>query len=80
MKQTEVLISGHCQPEFAAVRDAFEANFKDRGELGAAVSVFRGGEKCVDLWGGWADKAQTRPWAEDTIICMISVGAVLAAL
>jgi len=73
-------IQGYCDPEFAAVREVFEANFRERGERGAAVAVFRDGVQRVDLWGGWADKAQTRPWAQDTIVCMMSVGKGMAAL
>ncbi|MBT2366052.1 beta-lactamase family protein [Streptomyces sp. ISL-10] len=61
-------IDGHCDERFAAVRDAFEDNFRERGELGAAVSVLVGGESVVDLWGGWADPARTRPWERDTLV------------
>lgn len=61
-------IHGHCDPHFAAVRTAFEENFRDRGELGAAVAVTVDGEMVVDLWGGWADAARTRPWERDTLV------------
>src|SRR6185503_4685799 len=30
--------------------------------------VFHEGACVVDLWGGWADRARTRPWARDTLI------------
>ncbi|WP_448661440.1 serine hydrolase domain-containing protein [Sphingomonas sp. CJ20] len=73
-------IEGYCVPEFAAVRDAFADNFRHRGEQGAAVCVYRRGQKLVDLWGGWADAAGTRPWRRDTIVCMMSVGKGMAAL
>ncbi|MEU1007528.1 MULTISPECIES: serine hydrolase domain-containing protein [unclassified Streptomyces] len=61
-------IHGHCDPRFAAVREAFEENFRERGELGAAVAVTVAGETVVDLWGGWADAARTRPWERDTVV------------
>ncbi len=61
-------VHGHCDPRFGAVRTAFEENFQDRGELGAAVAVTLDGETVVDLWGGWADPAHTRPWARDTLV------------
>ncbi|MDT9687064.1 serine hydrolase domain-containing protein [Streptomyces sp. P9(2023)] len=61
-------IEGQCDPRFAAVRDAFEANFRDRDELGAAVTVQVHGETVVDLWGGWADAARTRRWERDTVV------------
>ena len=37
---------------FEPVRDEFERNFAERGEVGAACCVYRGGEPVVDLWGG----------------------------
>ncbi|MEU7338344.1 serine hydrolase domain-containing protein [Streptomyces sp. NPDC007074] len=61
-------VHGHCDARFSAVRTAFEENFRDRGELGAAVSVTLGGETVVDLWGGWADAAGTRPWERETLV------------
>ncbi|MFE1749385.1 serine hydrolase domain-containing protein [Streptomyces anandii] len=61
-------VHGHCDPRFAAVRTAFEDNFRDRAELGAAVAVTVDGETVVDLWGGWADPARTRPWERDTLV------------
>ena len=58
---------GTCAVPFAEVRDEFERNFADRGEVGASVCVTVEGETVVDLWGGVADPATERPWAEDTI-------------
>ncbi|MFF1292447.1 MULTISPECIES: serine hydrolase domain-containing protein [unclassified Streptomyces] len=61
-------VQGHCDERFAAVRAAFEENFRERGELGAAVAVTVGGRTVVDLWGGWADAARTRAWERDTLV------------
>ncbi|MFJ8019276.1 serine hydrolase domain-containing protein [Streptomyces sp. NPDC096311] len=61
-------VHGHCDARFAAVRTAFEENFRDRDELGAAVTVTLDGETVVDLWGGWADAARTRPWERETLV------------
>lgn len=66
MSEHEPHVHGDCDPRFTAVRTAFEANFRERGELGAAVTVTLGGETVVDLWGGWADAARTRAWERDT--------------
>ncbi|MEU3844596.1 serine hydrolase domain-containing protein [Streptomyces sp. NPDC028635] len=68
MSHDEPQVHGHCDPRFTAVRDAFEENFRQRGELGAAVAVTVGGRTVVDLWGGWADAARTRPWERDTVV------------
>ncbi|MET7765776.1 serine hydrolase domain-containing protein [Streptomyces sp. NPDC005393] len=68
MTQSVPLIQGHCDARFAGVRDAFEANFAERGELGAAVTVRVGGQSVVDLWGGWADGGRTVAWERDTLV------------
>jgi CubicO group peptidase (beta-lactamase class C family) len=60
-------IRGTCAPRFAAVREAFAANFDAGLEVGASVAVMHDGELVVDLWGGHADAAGTRPWERDTI-------------
>jgi CubicO group peptidase (beta-lactamase class C family) len=60
------------------VREAFAENFATRRELGAAVSVIVEGRTVVDLWAGSADIAHTRPWLEDTLVNVFSVGKALA--
>ncbi|WP_328889952.1 serine hydrolase domain-containing protein [Streptomyces sp. NBC_00316] len=61
-------IHGHCDDRFSGVRAAFVANFSERDELGAAVTVLVDGEPVADLWGGWADGARTRPWERETLV------------
>jgi CubicO group peptidase (beta-lactamase class C family) len=68
MTQPAPHVHGHCDARFAAVRTAFEENFQGRDELGAGVTVTLDGETVVDLWGGWADAARTRPWERDTLV------------
>lgn len=75
-------IGGHVAPGFEKVRAAFEANFANGSECGASVCATHAGRIVVDLWGGYADPARTRPWRQDTIVNMMSVakGAVSVAL
>jgi CubicO group peptidase (beta-lactamase class C family) len=77
---SEIPLEGVYDPRFAAVRDAFRTNFAERGEPGAAVAIAVGGRVVVDLWGGWSDRARTRPWARDTIVNIFSVGKALSAI
>ncbi|MBW7836934.1 MAG: beta-lactamase family protein [Sphingomonadales bacterium] len=76
----DIVIEGSCEPAFEAVRRTFEENFRTRGEIGAAVCLYAGNRKVVDLWGGIADPETGRRWREDTIVCMMSVGKSMAAL
>ncbi len=74
------MIDGFVAPGFEPVRDAFEANFRDRGELGAACAAYQGGELIVDLWGGHRDAARRRPWERDTLVLVYSTSKGLAAM
>ena len=64
----ELTIAGECTDQFAAVRDAFVANFDRNDELGASFSVTLGGEVVVDLYGGWADPGRSMQWRGDTVV------------
>jgi CubicO group peptidase (beta-lactamase class C family) len=76
----DISISGTCAPEFSGVREAFERNFREREEVGAAVCVYKNGKKVVDLWGGYKDLAHAQAWEEDTIVIMNSVAKSMSAL
>lgn len=69
---TDVEIHGWCASDFRRVRDAFEQNFAQRNEVGAAVAAFADGELVVNLWAGSADAAGTRPWRENTLAAIMS--------
>ena len=73
-------IRGWCDERFAGVRSALARNFRDHGEVGAAVAITIEGRLVVDLWAGWADRIRTRPWQRDTLVNVFSVGKAMAAL
>lgn len=75
-----VEIHGFAAPPYARVKDAFAANFAEADEVGARFSLVQGGETVVDLWAGHADRARTRPFAEDTLTPIFSTTKALAAL
>ena len=75
----DVEIRGVCPPRFAAVREAFAANFAAGLELGARFALAIEGEIVVDLMGGWADRDQTRPFAEETLTPVFSTTKALAS-
>ena len=77
---TKFPVSGLVVPGFEPVRAAFENNFTQHGEVGAALHVTIAGESVVDLWGGAADHAQTRPWTPDTLVNVWSAGKGWLAL
>ena len=75
-----VAISGNCDPGLGAVKDAFAANFADRGDVGASVALVMNGELTVDLWGGTQDVEGTVPWERDTIINVYSTTKTMSCL
>lgn len=65
---------------FASVRRAFQANFAEGLELGARFTAWADGVPVVDLLGGWADRAASRPFAADTLTPVFSTTKALAAV
>ncbi len=65
-------IQGFVAAGYEPVRRAFERNFRERRELGAAFAVVRDGRPVVDLWGGAADRAAGRCWQQDTLQLVFS--------
>lgn len=72
-------ITGDVTPEFEQVRTEFERNFLDRGEQGAACTIFHRGVKVVDLWGGYRCTRSRKPWTEQTLSLAFSVTKGMAA-
>lgn len=50
------------------IEERFLRNFEEKGELGAAVSVWKDGEEVVSLNRGWCDKEKTIPWEKNTLV------------
>jgi len=75
-----VPVAGYCDRRFAGVRRAFSANFAERGELGAAVTVTVGGDTVVELVGGWARAHPRCPWQPDTLVDIYSAAKPFLAL
>ncbi len=61
------------------MREAFAANFADRGETGAAACLVVQGTVVADMWGGLAGPGP-RPWRRDTLVNVFSVGKGLIAV
>ena len=73
-------IQGTCAAGFEPVRAAFAENFADRDEIGASVAVVYRGDSVVNLWAGWADPGQTRPWEADTLTNVWSTTKAMTSL
>ncbi len=77
---TNPQVMGYAHEKFSSVRDLFAANLANGTDLGASFAATVDGELVVDLWGGWADAARTRPWEKDTIVNVYSTTKTIVAL
>jgi CubicO group peptidase (beta-lactamase class C family) len=73
-------IHGEVEPGFEGVRDAFQKNFDNGSEIGAAFSAYHRGKKVVDLWGGIADPGTDKPWERDTMMLVFSTTKGITAM
>jgi CubicO group peptidase (beta-lactamase class C family) len=76
----KIKIQGYCDKKFSAVKEAFQKNFENDLEMGASFAATIDGKFVVDIWGGYADAAKTRPWKRDTIVNVFSTTKVMTAL
>lgn len=72
-------ISGSSDRRFEQLEEAFEQNFLDRGEIGAAIALNIEGEQVLSLWGGWRDREKKEPWCENTLTNVYSTTKGVAA-
>jgi CubicO group peptidase (beta-lactamase class C family) len=73
-------VHGTCDAAFLAVRDAFNNNFVEHGEIGASVCITVNGETVVDLWGGFSNPEKTHLWQEDQLVNAFSIGKGITAV
>ena len=78
-RRVDEWIGGDVADGFGAVADMFRSNFRERGEVGAAVAVYRDGQAVVDLWGGTRDPARGLRWEADTMVPVFSATKGMSA-
>ena len=77
---TDNMVHGSSQDRFAHVRDIMAASLASGADVGASFCATIDGETVIDIWGGWADEAKTRPWEADTIVNVYSTTKTMTAL
>ena len=66
------VVRGIVDAGYGPVVDAFKANYLLRDDLGSACTVYAGGRRVVELWGGIADRRTGLSWNRDTAAVMFS--------
>ncbi|KAJ5951929.1 Beta-lactamase-related protein [Penicillium vulpinum] len=72
--------NGPCDPAFNRVRDLLQERLSSGEEVGASICVNIDGKSVLDIWGGHADAAKSRPWEEDTLVVVFSCSKIVSAL
>jgi CubicO group peptidase (beta-lactamase class C family) len=74
------LVKGFTAPGYEVVAVAFERNFADQLEAGAAFAAYVDGKPVVDLWGGVADRDRGVAWRQETLVPIFSGSKGLVAI
>ena len=74
------MVEGLTEPGFEPVRDVFADVVAEQAGTGAALAVWYDGRWVIDLYGGYADAARTRPWTTESVASPYSVSKPFAAL
>jgi CubicO group peptidase (beta-lactamase class C family) len=73
-------VQGEYDDRFVGVCDVLATHLDNGKDVGASVAVLLDDELVVDVWGGFADEARTRPWERDTITNVWSSTKTVTAL
>jgi len=61
------------------VIDVYERNFRERGEIGASLSIWWDGQEVLSQGQGWCEKEKRRPWTVQTLVPVYSATKVPSA-
>ncbi|MFB2556170.1 serine hydrolase domain-containing protein [Herbiconiux liangxiaofengii] len=76
---TPPLTAAEVAPGLEPVAHVFTTLLESGRELGAALSVHRGGRELLSVSGGWSDTARTSPFTPATLVQVFSAGKPIAA-
>lgn len=68
-----------CPSTLGKVVEVFERNFRDRGELGASISIWWEGTELLSHGHGWCEREKSRAWTTETLVPVYSATKVPAA-
>src|SRR6201987_1370085 len=61
-------LHGQLDARFEPLRDVLEDGLGSGADCGLSLTVDIDGQTVVDVYGGFADEARTRPWERGTIV------------
>ena len=73
-------LHGQLDARFEPLRDVLEDGLGSGADCGLSLTVDIDGQTVVDVYGGFADEARTRPWERDTIVNVWSTTKTVTSL
>jgi CubicO group peptidase (beta-lactamase class C family) len=73
-------LHGQLDARFEPLRDVLEDSLGAGDDCGLSLTVDIDGQTVVDVYGGFADEARTRPWERDTIVNVWSTTKTVTSL
>jgi CubicO group peptidase (beta-lactamase class C family) len=73
-------LHGQLDARFEPLRDVLEDSLGAGADCGLSLTVDIDGQTVVDVYGGFADEARTRPWERDTIVNVWSTTKTVTSL
>lgn len=65
-------VKGTVDPKFSRVADLLAEHVEAGKEVGASIYLNIGGQEVIDIWGGWSEREQVRPWSAHTMVNVFS--------
>ena len=67
-----IMVCGRFDPMFSSAVEQFARNIANGDDVGSSFALSKDGEMVVDIWAGYLDEEQQKPWVEDTIVNVYS--------
>jgi len=73
-------VKGQCNEQFGRVKDLFQELHTSGKEKGSSYAVYKDGEAIIDIWSGFSDADETKPWERNNLATVWSTTKGVAAI
>jgi CubicO group peptidase (beta-lactamase class C family) len=71
-------IKGFINPRYQSIAEAFLKDFEQK-EIGASMCMYHKNELVIDVWSGYRDLNNQKPWDENTVVPIFSATKAIAS-
>ena len=73
-------VKGQCNEQFGRVKELFQELHTSGKEKGSSYAVYKDGEAIIDIWSGYSDADETKPWERNNLATVWSTTKGVAAI